>query len=73
MKSLIIGGIGLAVLGAFILLLGPSYRSQRSMMRVGDVEVSAESQRIVPPWAGWIAVIGGVALVGTGLARRPVS
>ena len=60
----------LAALGAFILLKGLSYGSQRSVMRVGDLQVSAESQRVVPTWVGWIAIVGGAALIGAGVRRR---
>ncbi len=70
MKAFLIAGIVLIALGAFILVTSPSYRSGHSVMRVGDLEVSAEGRRGVPPWVGWAAVIGGVALAGTGLARK---
>lgn len=72
MKPLTIAGIALAAIGAFILLKGLSYGSERSVMRVGDFQVSAEAQRVVPPWVGWVAIIGGVALIGAGVrGRRP--
>lgn len=70
MKPLIIAGILLAALGAFILVKGINYGSERSVLTVGDMQVSAEGHRTVPPWVGWGAVIGGVALIGTGLGRR---
>ena len=70
MKPLSIAGMVLAALGAFILLKGLSYGSQRSVMRVGDLQVSAESQRVVPTWVGWIAIVGGAALIGAGVRRR---
>lgn len=73
MKPLTIVGIALAALGAFILLKGLSYGSQRSVMRVGDLQVSAEAQRAVPTWVGWVAIVGGVALIGAGVRRRRVT
>jgi hypothetical protein len=73
MKSLVLGGVSLAALGLLVLLIAPSYRSQQSTMRIGGMAVSAESQRSVPPWVGWIAIVGGVALFGAGVARRPAS
>jgi hypothetical protein len=57
-----IAGIVLAALGAFILAMGVD--------DVGDLQVSAEEQRAVPPWVGWAAVVGGVALIGAGVGRR---
>jgi len=73
MKPLIIGGIALAALGVFVALIGPSYRSQQSMMRVGGIEVSAQSQRVIPPWVGWAAVVGGVVLAGAGMRNQRVA
>lgn len=70
MKSLMIAGFVLAALGAFILLQGVNYGSERSVLAVGDLQVSAETQRAVPPWVGWVAVVGGVALIGSGLYRQ---
>jgi hypothetical protein len=70
MKPLAIAGILLAVLGAVIVFRGLSYGSQRNMMRVGDLEVSAEEQRAIPAWIGGAAIVGGVLLlVGAGKRR----
>lgn len=71
MKPQVIAGIVLAVLGAFILFTGGlSFGSQRSVMRVGDLQVSAEEQRVIPAWVGGVAIIGGLLLVGAGVRRR---
>ncbi len=70
MKPLAIAGIVLAVLGAVILFRGISYGSQRSVMKVGDLQVSAEEQRVIPAWVGGVAIVGGVLLVGAGVRRR---
>jgi drug/metabolite transporter (DMT)-like permease len=71
MKPLAIAGILLIVLGAFIVFKGLSYGSQRSVLRVGDVEVTAEGERAIPPWVGAGAIVGGVLLVaGAGVRSR---
>jgi len=70
MRPLIIAGIVLAAFGVFILTQGLTYGSESSVLTVGDLQVSAEAQRAVPPWVGWVAVFGGVALIGTGVGRR---
>lgn len=71
MKPQVIAGIVLVVLGALVLFTGGlSFGSQRSVMRVGDVEVSAEEQRVIPAWVGGVAIVGGLLLVGTGVRRR---
>ena len=69
MKPLAIAGIVLAVLGAFIVFRGLSYGSHRSVMRVGDMQVSAEEQRAIPAWVGGVAIVGGVLLL-VGASRR---
>jgi len=71
MKPLAIAGLILAVLGAVIVFRGLSYGSQRSVMRVGDLQVSAEADRAIPAWVGGVAIVGGVLLlVGGGVRGR---
>ena len=72
MKPQVIAGIVLVVLGALVLLFtgGLSFGSQRSVMRVGALHVSAEEQRVIPAWVGGVAIVGGLLLVGTGVRRR---
>lgn len=68
MKPMVITGVVLAVLGAFILFGGGiSLGSERNVMKVGDMEVSTEQRRTIPDWAGGIAIVGGVLLVGFGV------
>lgn len=69
MKPLTIAGIVLAVLGAVIVFRGLSYGSQRSVMKMGDVQVSAEERQVVPTWVGAAAIVGGVLLIA-GVGRR---
>jgi len=70
MKPQAVAGIVLVVVGAFILFRGLSYGSQRSVMRVGDVQISADTQREIPTWVGGAAIVAGLLLVGTGLRSR---
>lgn len=71
MKPLVIAGIVVAALGAFVLFTGGlSFASQESVLSVGDLEVSAEERHVIPPWVGGVAIVGGLLLVGTGLRRR---
>jgi drug/metabolite transporter (DMT)-like permease len=69
MKPLAIAGIVLAVLGAIIVFRGLSYGSQKSVMRMGDVQVSAEERQVVPTWVGGVAIAGGLLLM-VGMGRR---
>ena len=70
MKWQTIAGIVLAGLGVFIVLRGISYGSGRTTMRVGDFQASVEEQRAIPTWAGAVAIVGGLLLVGASVGRR---
>lgn len=70
MKPMVIAGIVIAGLGAFVLVKGLSYGSQSNVLKVGDLQVSAEEQRMVPPWVGGVAVVGGLLLIGAGVGKR---
>jgi len=70
MKPLTIAGLVLAVLGAIILFRGSSYGSRRNLMRIGEVQVSADEQHAIPAWAGGFAIVGGLLLAGAGIRRR---
>jgi hypothetical protein len=70
MKPFVVAGIVLVVLGSFILFRGLSYPAQRSVMKVGDLQVSAEEQRSIPAWVGGVAIVGGLLLAVGGARKR---
>lgn len=70
MRPLIIAGVSIACLGAFVLLRGGSFSSQRDVVAVGDVKITADHQQTVPPWAGGLALVLGAGLVVAGI-RKP--
>jgi hypothetical protein len=72
MKPIVIVGIVVALLGAFAVFSdGLSFGTDRTVMRMGDMEISAREQRTVPVWIGGVAIVGGLLLVGAGsLGRR---
>jgi len=70
MRPQLLLGIIIAGLGAFIVLRGFNYGSQRSVVRVGDFQASVQEQRAVPTWVGGVAIVGGLLLVGAGLRGR---
>ena len=58
MKPTAMAGVVLALFGAFVLFTyGFSFGYQRSLLGVGDLEVSAEERRTVPDWAGGVALL----------------
>lgn len=70
MRPLTIAGIALALVGAFIVFRGLSYGTHHSVMKLGDVQVSTSEQRPIPAWAGGVAILCGVLLVGAGARSR---
>jgi hypothetical protein len=69
MRSTTLAGIVLLLIGGFIVFRGLSYRSDRSVLKVGDLEAKVEERRAVPTWVGGIVLLGGLALLASG-ARR---
>ena len=70
MKPLLIAGILVAALGAFVLISGISYPTHRSVMHVGDFRASVQEEHAIPRWIGIVAVAGGALMIGVGLRGR---
>ncbi len=70
MKPMVIAGIVIAGLGAYALVKGLSYTSQSNVLKVGDVQVTAEEHRTIPPWLGAAGIVGGLLLIGAGARGR---
>jgi uncharacterized membrane protein len=70
MRPLALIGILLVIAGAFILFRGMSYKSKDEVLRVGDLKASVEQKHAVPAWAGGLAIVAGVVLIGAGMKRR---
>jgi hypothetical protein len=70
MRVLIVLGVLLVVLGAYVLVRGVSYPSQKSVLKVGEFEATYEEQRAVPTWVGAVVAVAGLALIGFGARKR---
>ena len=70
MRPLSLVGLILVAAGAFVLLRGLSFTSQKSVLKVGDFQASVEEHRTVPPWVGGLLVAGGILLIVGGSRRR---
>ena len=70
MRPLILAGIVLLGLGAFVLLRGGSFTSRRDVLKVGDVKITADEQQTIPPWLGGVALVAGVVLIAAGARKR---
>lgn len=70
MRPLLLAGIILAGLGAFVLLRGASFTSRHDVLKIGDVKVTADEQKTVPTWAGGVALVAGIGLIAAGARKR---
>lgn len=66
----IVAGLLLLCFGAFALIRGASVTTKRNVLEVGDLKVTADEQRTLPPWAAGVAVGVGVALIAAGIRTR---
>jgi hypothetical protein len=55
--------------GIYVLLESPTYSSDKSLFKVGQVEARVREDHQIPPWAGGASVAVGLVLVVAG-ARR---
>jgi hypothetical protein len=69
MRVLQVIGAILILGGLFVLIKSPSYSSQKSVLKIGDVEAKVSQEHPIPPWAGGAAVAVGVVLIVVG-ARK---
>jgi len=70
MRILQIAGAILIAGGLFVLIKAPTYSSDKSVFKIGDVEARVAQEHAVPPWVGGIAVAAGVVLIVVGV-RKP--
>jgi len=70
MRVLQVLGAILILGGIFVLIKSPSYSSEKSVLKIGDVEAKVSQQHAIPPWVGGGAAVLGVVLMVVG-ARKP--
>jgi len=73
MKPVAIAGVVLIVLGLAALIYGGiTYTSRETVIALGPLQATAETEKTLPlpPVAGVIAVIAGVALLVGGVRNR---
>jgi hypothetical protein len=69
MKPLTMVGVLLVVFGTFVVFKGLTYKSQSDVVKIGDLEISAEQRRSIPTWVGVVGMVGGLLLIA-GVGRR---
>jgi hypothetical protein len=69
MRVLQILGALLILGGLFVLIKSPSYSSEKSLLKIGDVEAKVSREHAIPPWVGGAGIVAGVILILG--ARKP--
>ena len=70
MRPVGIVGVVLILAGVVVLAMrGFSYTKDRDSTNIGPIQVSTSQKGFVPPVAGVIAIIAGVALIASGRRR----
>lgn len=67
MKAGVIVGIILIAAGIYVVAGQASYNRNREVLKIGGIEASVQESRLIPPWAGAIAIAVGGVLVFAGL------
>jgi uncharacterized membrane protein len=70
MRVLQILGVLLILGGLFVLVKSPSYSSDKSVFKIGNVEAKVAQEHAVPAWAGGAAIVAGVVLIVVGARKR---
>ena len=63
-------GIVLLIIGGFIGLRGLNYTTERTAVKLGDVEAKVEERRTVPVWIGGVLFLAGAGLIVYTLRQR---
>jgi len=69
MRILQIVGAILIAGGLFVLIKSPSYSSEKSVFKIGDVEANVAQEHVISPWVGGAALVAGVVIIVAG-ARK---
>jgi uncharacterized membrane protein len=64
-------GAVLLAAGAFALTGSASITTKEQLLQLGDVKISADERRPIPPWAGGVAAGIGLVVLLAGARQRP--
>ncbi len=70
MRPLVLIGVLILGLGAFVLVRGGTFTTQREVVSVGSLEITADEQQTIPTWLGGVAVVAGLVLIGVGAQKK---
>jgi hypothetical protein len=60
----------LVIIGGVLFYQGGSFTTQKKLVEIGDVKVTAPDEHSIPQWAAGAAVVVGLGLVVAGAAQR---
>ena len=70
MRPISIAGIALLLLGIFLLIRGGTFTTQKDVVKVGDVKLTANERQSIPPWVAGLGILAGSGLLIAGMRRR---
>lgn len=70
MRAMAISGLVLIAIGLWVIIRPPSYSSEESVIKLGDIEAKMQREHTVPGWVGGLALGAGLVLVVVGLKKR---
>ncbi len=70
MRILQIVGALLLAAGLFILIKSPTYPTEQSVFKLGDIEAKVNREQSVPPWIGGVALGAGFVLIVAGFRKK---
>lgn len=70
MRAMAISGLVLIAIGLWAVLRPPSYSTEESVLKLGDIEAKMQREHTVPGWVGGLALGAGLVLVVVGLKKR---
>jgi hypothetical protein len=69
MRGLLIIGAVLLGGGLFVLIKAPTYSSEDSVLKVGNLEAKMQREHSIPPWVGGIGIGAGLVLIFVGFKK----
>ncbi len=63
-------GVALILAGGVVVAKGLNYNSKHDVIDLGQLRVSVDEKKPVPPWIGGVAALAGLVLVFAGGSRK---
>lgn len=70
MRVSLIAALILIAAGIFQILHPLHYPTDRSVLKLGNLQANVEEEHTLPPWAGGVVLGAGVVLLGAALIKR---